>query len=238
MSSVPLHISISEKLRHQIDSGVYMPGEKLPSEHQMMNTFGVSRITVRQAIANLVSQGLVQTQQGKGAFVTPQRKVAYSLSSPLVLLEDDLAQKGIALTLENLIFRKVRVPAEIQAILSPEGKMAYLQKKLLYMNGSVGAIDITYILPELGKRFSAQLKKQMTFPILEKHGITIEHIEATIECTHSDYETSQQLEVPLGQPLIVYRYTAYTHHEKPILHGETISRADRFCYSLSLSAAT
>ena len=85
MSSVPLHISISEKLRHQIDSGVYMPGEKLPSEHQMMNAFGVSRITVRQAIANLVSQGLVQTQQGKGAFVTPQRKVAYSLSSPLVL---------------------------------------------------------------------------------------------------------------------------------------------------------
>lgn len=74
MSSVPLHISISEKLRHQIESGVYTPGEKLPSEHQMMTTFEVSRITVRQAIANLVNQGLIQTQQGKGAFVTPQKK--------------------------------------------------------------------------------------------------------------------------------------------------------------------
>lgn len=237
MSSVPLHISISEKLRHQIESGIYAPGEKLPSEHQMMTTFGVSRITVRQAIANLVNQGLIQTQQGKGAFVTPKRKVAYSLSSPLMLLEEDLAQKGIELTLENLSFRKMRAPKDVQAILNPTEKMAYLQKKLLYMNGSVGALDITYILPELGKQFAAQLKKQMTFPTLKEHGITLEHIEATIECTHSDYDMSRHLDVPLGQPLIVYRYTAYTQQEKPILHGETISRADRFCYSLNLTCA-
>ncbi|MEL6160853.1 MAG: GntR family transcriptional regulator [Cyanobacteria bacterium J06623_5] len=238
MSSVPLHISISEKLRHQIDSGFYAPGEKLPSEHQMMATFGVSRITVRQAIANLVSQGLAQSQQGKGVFVTAERKVAYSLSSPLVLLEADLAQKGIELTFENLTFRKVRAPEPVQAILGLTEKTAYYQKKLLYMDGSVGAVDITYILPTLGKQFSSQLKKQMTFPTMEKHGIAVEHIEATIECTHADYEMSDHLQVPLGQPLIVYRYTAFTSNEKPILHGETISRADRFCYSLTIRKPT
>lgn len=54
--------------------------------------------------------------------------MAYSLTSPLVLLEDDLAQKGITLTLENLSFRKVRVPKAVQAILHPAEKMAYLQK--------------------------------------------------------------------------------------------------------------
>lgn len=106
------------------------------------------------------------------------------------------------------------------------------------MNGSVGAIDITYILPELGKSLGTQLKKQMTFPTLKEHGITLERIEATIECTRSDYEMSGHLDVPLGQPLIVYRYTAYTCLEKPILHGETISRADRFCYALSLTCAS
>lgn len=235
MASVPLHISISEKLRHQISSGIYAPGEKLPSEHQMMATFKVSRITVRQAISNLVSQGLAQSQQGKGVFVTPQKKVAYSLSSPLVLLEADLAQKGITLTFESLTFRKVRPPAKVQALLGLTEKSAYLQKKLLYMDGAVGAIDITYILPELGKQFASQLKQQMTFPVLESQGLSIERIEATIECTHADYETSGYLEVPLGHPLIVYRYTAYTHSEKPVLHGETISRADRFCYALTIS---
>lgn len=232
--SVPLHISISEKLRHQIESGKYAPGEKLPSEHQLIETFSVSRITVRQAIANLVNQGLARSQKGKGVFVTPQKKVAYSLSSPLVLLEQDLAEKGIKLTFKSLTFRKVRPPKGLQSILSLTEKSVYLQKKLLYMDDAVGAIDISYVLPELGKQFGPDFKRQMTFSVLEKHAIAIDRIDATIECTHADYETSDYLEVPLGQPLIVYRYAAYTADPQPILYGETISRADRFCYTLTV----
>ena len=233
--SVPLHISISEKLRHQIETGKYAPGKKLPSEHQLMDVFEVSRITVRQAIANLVNQGLAESRQGKGVFVIPQKKVVYSLSSPLVLLEQDLANKGIELTFKNLTFRKVRPSQKIQSILSLTEKSVYLQKKLLYMDGIVGAIDISYLVPSLGKRFEAELKQEMTFPTLERQAISIESIEATIECTRADYETSGYLEVPLGHPLIVYRYTALTLEQTPVLHGETISRADRFCYTLNIN---
>ena len=234
-TSVPLHISISEKLRQQIEAGDYLPGEKLPSEHQLMEAFSVSRITVRRAVANLVSQGLAKAQQGRGVFVTPRQKVAYSLASPLVFLERDLARKGIQFTFENITFRKVRPSSAVQTCLQlPDKSTVYLQKKLLHMDGVVGAVDVSYLVLELGQQFGAQLKRQMTFPTLESHGIVIAQIDAVIECTHADYEISGYLEVPLGQPLIVYRYTAYTHDQHPILHGETISRADRFCYSLSL----
>ena len=234
-TSVPLHISISEKLRHQIEVGDYLPGEKLPSEHQLMKTFSVSRITVRRAVANLVNQGLVKSQQGRGVFVTPRQKVAYSLSSPLIFLEQDLTRKGIQFTFENLTFRKVCPAKHIQTSLQLIGKpTVYLQKKLLRMDGAVGAVDVSYIVLELGQELGAQLKGQMTFPTLEAHGIVIEQIDAVIECTHADYEMSGYLEVPLGQPLIVYRYTTYTTDQRPILYGETISRADRFCYSLSI----
>ena len=112
--------------------------------------------------------------------------------------------------------------------------MAYLQKKLLLMDGVVGAVDISYIVAELGEQFSPQLKRQMTFPTLEEHGVGIGQLDAVIECTHADYEISGYLDVPLGQPLIVYRYTAYTQSQRPILYGETISQADRFCYALSI----
>ncbi|MEM7797017.1 MAG: GntR family transcriptional regulator [Cyanobacteria bacterium P01_C01_bin.118] len=235
MSSVPLHISISEKLRQQIEVGDYQPGEKLPSEHQLMESFNVSRITVRRAIANLVSQGLANSQQGKGVFVTPQKKVDYSLASPLIFLEQDLARKGIQFTFKSLAFRKVRAPKAVQTTLQlPNQSTVYFQKKLLSMDGAVGAIDESYILSDLGQQFGSQLKQQMTFPTLEASGLTIEQIDAVIECTHADYEISGYLEVPLGQPLIVYRYTTYTSNQTPILYGETISRADRFCYSLSL----
>lgn len=230
----PLHITISEKLKSKIEAGDYLPGEKLPSEHQLMVSFNVSRITVRRAIANLVGQGLAHTQRGKGAFVNPQKKVAYSLSSPLVFLKQDLARKGIDLTFENLIFRKLKPPSQTCTILQlPDQSSVYLQKKLLRMDGTVGAVDVSYILSEFGQQFSSQLKQDMTLPVLENNHIVIEHIDAVIECTHADYEMSNYLEVPIGQPLIVYRYTAYSTHDSPVLHGETISRADRFCYSLT-----
>jgi GntR family transcriptional regulator len=232
--SVPLHISISEKLRGQIAAGDYLPGEKLPSEHQLMATFGVSRITVRQAIANLVNQGLVQARQGKGVFVTLHKKVAYSLSDPMLFLAQDMARQGIEFGFENLVFEAVPPPKKVQIILNlTEQTQAYLQKKLLRMDGAVGAVDISYILPELGQRLGDRLVRQMTFPTLEENAVAIKRIDAVIECTYADYELSGCLEVPIGQPLIVYCYTAHTS-EQPILYGETISRADRFCYSLRL----
>lgn len=232
--SLPLHIVISEQLRRKIEAGDYPPGEKLPSEHQLMDMFEVSRITVRQAIANLVHQGLAKTQRGKGVFVTPQQKVDYSLSSPLVFLAQDLAQKGIELSFKNLTFRKVRPPQSIQVSLGLDpNSSVYLQKKLLFMDGAPGAVDLSYLRFDLGQQYAAQLKSAMTFPTLEEHGIAIDRIDAVIECTHADYEMSGYLEVPLGQPLIVYRYKTYGRDQQPLLEGETISRADRFCYSLS-----
>jgi GntR family transcriptional regulator len=232
----PLHVVISEKLRQQIVSGKYQPGEQLPSEHQLMATFGMSRITVRRAIANLVNQGLVSAHQGKGVFVAERRKVTYALSSPLVFVEQDLARQGIKFAIQNLVFKKVLVPEPIQIVLQlpSNDPIAYLQKKIFLMDDVPGAVDVTYILPHLGKAFAKDLKRSMTFPLLEQRGIAIAHIEAILECTHTDYEISTYLEVPLGHPLIVYRYTAYTTDNQPIVHGETISRADRFCYSVTI----
>jgi GntR family transcriptional regulator len=233
---LPLHLIISEKLRQQIANGEYQPSEQLPSEHQLMTAFKVSRITVRRAIANLVSQGLVTSRQGKGVFVAQHQKVTYSLSNPLIFLEEDMARQGIQFATRNLVFKLVTVPQDVQQMLKlpPQKNTAYLQKKVLLMNGVPGGMDITYILPELGKAFAKDLKRQMTFPTLEQNGILIERIDAILECTHADREVSQYLDVPIGHPLIVYRHTAYTQGDRPVVHGESISRADRFCYSVTV----
>ncbi|TVP62892.1 MAG: GntR family transcriptional regulator [Leptolyngbya sp. LCM1.Bin17] len=235
--STPLHISISEKLRRQITAGDYQPGDKLPSEHQLMERFNVSRITVRQAIANLVSQGLAIAYRGKGVFVTPRKKVAYSLSSPLVFLESDMARQGIDFCFENLTLDPVPAPEPVATALAiPPKAVVYVQKKLFRMDGAAGAVDISYLMAELGQRFADTLAQQMTFPTLADNGIPIDQVDAVIECTHADYAMSGYLEVPLGHPLMVYRYTAFSTDQQPVLYGETISRADRFCYSLSTRA--
>lgn len=234
MAKSPLHINISQQIQQQIDSGKYSPGDKLPSERELVKIYRVSRITVRRAIANLVQQGLVRTHQGKGVFVSEQRKVAYNLANPLTFLERDLEAKGISLSLQNLVFELVTPPAEVKAILNLPSRnpTAYLQKKLLLTDSVVGGMDITYILPELGSKLATELKANMTFPVLEQNNYRIDRLTAIIECTNANLELSKYLAVPLGHPLLVYRHTAYTTDNRAVLHGETISIGDRFCYSV------
>ena len=230
----PLHLAISQQIQQQILDGIYLPGAKLPSERELIATYKASRITIRRAIANLVQQGLVATHQGKGAFVTQQKKVAYTISNPLTFLEKDLQTKGIELSLQNLVFELIIPPKKVQTILNlpPSNPKAYLQKKLLLTDNVVGGVDITYVLPEIGNKLAPELQENMTFPVLERHGYKIKRVAAIIECTNADLELSKYLEVPLGHPLLVYRHTAYTSNDRVILHGATISRGDRFCYSV------
>jgi GntR family transcriptional regulator len=232
---IPLHLAISEQLRDRILTGLYQPGDQLPSEHQLMSEFEVSRITARRAIANLTQQGLVTVRRGKGGFVSSQQKVTYSLSSPLMFLDADIERQGVEITVKTLMFEAVTAPLEVQEIL--KSSIAYFQKKVLLFNGIPGCVDITYILPKFGSVYGEDLCQQMTFTTLEQHGINIEKIDAVIECTQADYETSEQLEVPLGHPLIVYQHTAYTDKECAIVHGKSISRGDRFCYSVQIKRA-
>jgi GntR family transcriptional regulator len=223
---------ISQKLRDRVISGQYKPGDQLPSEHQLMSEFEVSRITARRAIANLTQQGLVVVQQGKGVFVASQQKVTHSLSGSL-LLEANMAQQGVSIAVQTLVFELVSVPVEVEEIL--QSSIAYFQKKVLLFNGVPGCVDITYIVPELGKTYAKELKQKLTLAVLEQYGINTETIDAVIECTQADDETSEQLEVPLGHPLIVYQHTAYTTGNCAIVHGKSISRGDRLCYSVQIN---
>ena len=230
----PLHLKISQQIQQQIVNGDYPPGAKLPSERELIAIHQASRITIRRAIANLVQQGLVATYQGKGAFVTQQKKVTYTISNPLTFLEQDSQSKGVELSLKNLAFELVTPPEKVQTKLNlpANNPKAYLQKKLLLTNNVVGGIDITYVLSDIGLRLAAELKTSMTLSVLERHGYQIERLAAVIECTNANLELSKYLDVPLGHPLLVYRHTAYVDDNRAILHGETISRGDRFCYAV------
>lgn len=68
-SSTPLYMQLKQAITEDINKGVYTPGEKLPIETDLCDIYGVSRITVRKAVLDLVEEGLLIRQQGKGTFV-------------------------------------------------------------------------------------------------------------------------------------------------------------------------
>jgi GntR family transcriptional regulator len=231
----PLHLSISEQIRTWIQSGKYQPGDRLPSESQLMALFSVSRITIRRALANLSQQGLVQSQHGKGVFVKKQQRAIYSLSSPFVLFNEDMVRQGLTNMVKTLVFKAVKPPDTVRRnlALAPEVSRVYLQKKFFLIDQVAAALDVTYIVPDLGQAFAAELKRNMTFPVLEQHDIHLDRIEAILSSRQADAETAAALGLSLGSPLLVYEHTAYTNN-RPILCGETLSSGDRLSYAITL----
>jgi GntR family transcriptional regulator len=234
-ASKPLHQTISETLLNEIEAGTYAPGEQLPSEYQLMMRFDVSRITIRRAIANLTHQGLVEAQRGRGVFVRTHHKVAYRLANPLVFFEDDLARQGVTSSIQNLTFEQLPAPPTVQdALQLPAQALVYRQVKVLLIDHHPAAVDTSYILADLGDTYATELKQHMTFSTLERHGIIIQRIEATFETSHANQALSQSLDLPLGSPLLTYRYTAYGQDDRPLVYGYAPSRSDRLRYSVTL----
>jgi DNA-binding GntR family transcriptional regulator len=64
------YIQLKEYLRHLIEQQKLKPGEKIPSQKELTEEFGIGRLTARQAIGQLASEGYLNSQQGKGTFVT------------------------------------------------------------------------------------------------------------------------------------------------------------------------
>jgi GntR family transcriptional regulator len=236
-SKLPLHLAISEKLRQQIFGGEYSPGEQLPSEHQLMLQFDVSRITVRRAIANLVNQGLVLCHRGKGVFVKEQNKVTRSLSNPLVFFNEDMTRQGVTSSIKSLCFEITEPSSKVRQKLklSSDTHHIYCQKKIILTDNIPVALDITYIRFDLGETFADELQSSLIYPTLDSNGVSVERVETILECTHATHEVSEHLDIALGAPLLVNRYVAYTTASQPIICGETLSRADRLCYSVVLT---
>ncbi len=72
-SQSPLYQQLMSRLKNDITAGVYAPGARIPSEQVLCDTYGVSRVTVRKAMQDLVEAGLLVRRQGKGTFVAKER---------------------------------------------------------------------------------------------------------------------------------------------------------------------
>jgi len=71
-TSIPLYVRIESLIRNRILNGQLEPGEKLPTEGDLINQFGVSQITIRKALSNLEQEGLIVRNRAKGTFVSEE----------------------------------------------------------------------------------------------------------------------------------------------------------------------
>jgi GntR family transcriptional regulator len=92
-TGMPLHTQLYHLLQAQIESGELLPETQLPSERELCERYGVSRTTVRNALAQLINQGLVYTAVGKGNYVAPPRLV--DNLQPFHSFTESMRQRGM-----------------------------------------------------------------------------------------------------------------------------------------------
>ena len=232
-SPVPLYIQIDEELRGQIESGELGPMAQVPSETDLAERFGVSRMTARKALDRLVGDGMLFRQPGKGTFVAPT-KIAHGASQGLSF---SVAMKAQERPVETRVLEAelVRAPSNVTRALNLQpGAQALFLRRLRIVDGEPAAIHLSYMPGRLSMLLDSDLSGSLS-DLLSSVGARVERSEDSVEAVLATGEEAKLLKVPEGSPLVLISGVAYSSNNDPIRYTEALYPGARWRFSLQVT---
>jgi GntR family transcriptional regulator len=207
-NATSLYEQIATTLRDEIERGGYEPSGKLPSEAELSERFGVSRVTVRLAIGKLVNDSLVERKQGKGTFATGKR-LQHRLDA-LHGFYDSLARQGVNPQMKLLRMDQAKkLPLAMHGVFAPSVKTAVYLERLHSVDGEVVALAQTWLLPEAGEISERLAQTRPTYEILESlPGWRLARADMSITAVPASGAIAIQLQVTEQNPLLVMKRTS------------------------------
>lgn len=227
-SPVPLYYQIESILSKWISRNL-KPGDMLPTEKELCETFGVSRIVIRQALNDLANRGVIKRRRGIGTVVI-KPKINEHLVSRLTGFYADMKSQGLEPTTKVLSKRLIKANESLAYYLDLNiGDEIIELQRLRFVKDEPILIVISYIpwkfCPDL---LDEELENRSLYEILEtKYGIELVWGERTIEAISANSEDAKLLWIDRGSPLIFLRSITYTHNNVPVEYYEAKHRADR-----------
>ncbi len=234
----PLYERIKGALREGIVTGLYAPASLLPSEAALGAQFGASRITVRQALADLQNEGLIYRHHGKGTFVSQPK--AFQNVTALQGFAEAMSAQGHAIRNRVLKLQTVPAPADVaQALqLAPGTPVTELHRVRLLDQSppSPLSLEVTWLPEALGSIVArADLATRDVFLVLEQDaGVTLGHATLAIDAALADHATAAAPETGAGAPLLRVERLTHDAHGTPIDFERLHFRGDAFQYRLRL----
>lgn len=231
----PLYHQIYLILRDKIASGVYRRDDRLPGEQELVEMFGVSRITARRALDELAAEGLVVRDRGRGTRVRREPSLPQVRSSVEGLLENLLAM-GLETRVRLLAFDYVAPPPDVARAMGLERGEAMLRavRVRLLEDGPFSHLT-TYVPRAIGDGISREdLASTPLLALLERAGVVVSRADQAITATLADAETAPLLEVEVGSPLLKIVRVVFDQAGRPVEHITGLYRPDRYQYRMSL----
>lgn len=248
-SDRPLFRQIADALRDDISSGALAEGARLPSEAQLMATYGAARGTVRQAISLLSTEGLITTSHGRGAFVRsrpPVRRIAQDRFARKHRDEGKAAflaeaeKEGISPGVEVLGVGPEAAPDDIAERLRVKAGAKVLVRRRRYLADGDPVELATSYLPWAVAGGTAMAKKNPgpggIYARLEEAGHRLARFTEDVSARMPSPEEVRSLRLPAGTPVFELVRVAYDDAGDAVEVCDTVMAADRFVLSYELPA--
>lgn len=223
---MPIYYQLADDLKQLIESGQLKPGDSVPSESQLVNEYGVSRVTVRRGLAILLEAGLIETIKGKGNFVARPKlsQITLEFREGTFVRENQLSYKLLELKrtrVDNALAEKLNVP---------EGNKVFFMKRLIKgENGPIG-IDTKYLPYLKGKPMLENELEYADFPeVVAKHtDVTIHKIEMSISAAPLMPEEAELLATVTGHPALSIKQLIRAKDGRTLGLSNTTYRGESF----------
>jgi GntR family transcriptional regulator len=224
-SHIPKYAQIADIFRQRIARGIWAQGQQLPANELLAAEFGVSRVTIRQAVDLLARDGIIKARQGRGTFVTGTLKQNRWLKVETTL--SDLAEVYRDTSPEIINISESRTDAPL---LPGDGKPAarYVFMRRVHSRDKRPYCVISIYLDEkIFRKYPRRFRKETVIPILkDMRDPAISSARQTLTIGTADLEAAKLLQIPLNSPVAEVRRVFTTADRTVIYLGEVTYRGD------------
>lgn len=249
MSDRPVYRQIADILRARIASGELAQGQQLPSERELMDGFGASRGTVRQAVALLRTEGLIQVEHGRGAYVRnrpPVRRLAYDRfarrhrQAGKAAYIAEMESEGRASRVEVIRVEQEPASSEVARRLGLANSAPVLVRARRYFADDCPMELATSYIPWQLAEGTAMVEINPgpggVYARLEEQGHMLASLTEDVSARMPTPEEARALRLTSGVPVLHLVRTAIDEGGMPVEVCDTVMAADRYVLSYALPA--
>ena len=224
------HVLVREYVRDLVSGAA--PGAAAPSERELVARFGVARMTVRQALDTLVSEGLLERIPGRGTFVANPQTHRGQITG----FTQDLKRRGVLAESQTLLARRETAgPGVARALSLTEGDAVIHWRRLRRGDGTVICVEDAYLNEVLLPGFLQSGMPTSLYDALESRGLRPSWAEDSITADQATPDEARLLEVAPGSVVLRHSRRAMSG-DKVVEVSRSVYRADRFTLWVQLSA--
>jgi len=229
-SPIPAYYQLKKILLEKIKSGEYAAGSLIPSERELCETLGISRMTVRQALNQLVSEGILYREKGRGTFVSKAKLEQRNLMS----FSEMAREKGLEPITKVLHFSMGNTIQDICDVLDlGENETVYHIKRLRLVGSVPVGIEESYIpqkyCPGLDRY---DLTTSLYRLMKDEYQHVISYADNVIEAAKATKEEKELLEITESKPVLKIVSVNFTESGLKLLYERSVYRSDEYKYSV------